>query len=81
SGHNGCRVGESILGTRMSQNLSRGSDTLVLLFHKKVLDWRSAADPGEVGSWLEAKCCLQVKFMDELITGLQAVLPLDLSQQ
>ncbi|MCU7915892.1 MAG: hypothetical protein KZQ65_08325, partial [Candidatus Thiodiazotropha sp. (ex Gloverina cf. vestifex)] len=28
SGHNGCRVGESILGTRMSQNLSRGSDTL-----------------------------------------------------
>ncbi|MFC1339611.1 MAG: GNAT family N-acetyltransferase, partial [gamma proteobacterium symbiont of Phacoides pectinatus] len=29
-GSNGCRVGESILGTGMSQNLSRGSDTLVL---------------------------------------------------
>ncbi len=28
-GHNGCRVGESILATWMSQNLSRGSDTLV----------------------------------------------------
>ncbi|MEW7980292.1 MAG: hypothetical protein AB2813_10985, partial [Candidatus Sedimenticola endophacoides] len=28
-GSNGCRVGESILGTGMSQNLSRGSDTLV----------------------------------------------------
>ncbi|MFC1339549.1 MAG: malate dehydrogenase, partial [gamma proteobacterium symbiont of Phacoides pectinatus] len=27
-GSNGCRVGESILGTGMSQNLSRGSDTL-----------------------------------------------------
>ncbi|MCU7916664.1 MAG: CIA30 family protein, partial [Candidatus Thiodiazotropha sp. (ex Gloverina cf. vestifex)] len=32
SGHNRCRVGESILGTRMSQNLSRGSDTLVEVF-------------------------------------------------
>ncbi|MES9899564.1 MAG: sulfotransferase family protein [Sedimenticola sp.] len=30
SGHNGCRVGELILGTWMSQNLSRGSDTLVI---------------------------------------------------
>ena len=29
SGHNGCRVCESILGTWTSQNLSRGSDTLV----------------------------------------------------
>ncbi len=28
-GTHGCRVGESILGTGMSQNLSRGSDTLV----------------------------------------------------
>ena len=27
-GIKGCRVGESILGTGMSQNLSRGSDTL-----------------------------------------------------
>ncbi|WP_419635988.1 hypothetical protein, partial [Thiolapillus sp.] len=27
-GNNGCRVGESILETWMSQNLSRGSDTL-----------------------------------------------------
>ncbi|MEW8014916.1 MAG: hypothetical protein AB2807_09075, partial [Candidatus Sedimenticola endophacoides] len=31
-GSNGCRVGESILGTGMSQNLSRGSDTLERLF-------------------------------------------------
>ncbi|MFC1355878.1 MAG: hypothetical protein G8D58_04195, partial [gamma proteobacterium symbiont of Phacoides pectinatus] len=30
-GSNGCRVGESILGTGMSQNLSRGSDTLASL--------------------------------------------------
>ncbi len=31
-GHNGCRVGESILVTGTSQNLSRGSDTLCPVF-------------------------------------------------
>ncbi|RLA54195.1 MAG: hypothetical protein DRR42_02650, partial [Gammaproteobacteria bacterium] len=32
-GNNGCRVGESILVTGMSQNLSRGSDTPYVEFY------------------------------------------------
>ncbi|MEW8015481.1 MAG: hypothetical protein AB2807_12085, partial [Candidatus Sedimenticola endophacoides] len=56
-GSNGCRVGESILGTGMSQNLSRGSDTLALfvipLLYRLAMDSSLAGrhkipDPGEI---------------------------------
>jgi len=38
-GNNGCRVGESILETGTSQNLSRGSDSLITINELCYFSW------------------------------------------
>ncbi|MEW7979905.1 MAG: hypothetical protein AB2813_08940, partial [Candidatus Sedimenticola endophacoides] len=60
-GSNGCRVGESILGTGMSQNLSRGSDTLGFAHSAFLIqqsdDHGAALLAGKPGFLCHAKCC------------------------
>ncbi|MEW8014437.1 MAG: hypothetical protein AB2807_06540, partial [Candidatus Sedimenticola endophacoides] len=51
-GSNGCRVGESILGTGMSQNLSRGSDTLACSHDLPGERFLDQADSLKVGDWI-----------------------------